>query len=146
MHNQLTADLMAAFPDKVTEDPAKNDFYPAVLVPAEDLLEVLAWVKNDLKLDHLANISSVDQKETFEVVYHLHSFYGPDQLQLKVSVPRGVASVPSAFGLYATADWQEREIFDLMGISFTGHPNLQRILMPDDYPGHPLRKDFTKGR
>ena len=132
--------LIDAFPEKIT--PIEDPFYPAVGIAAEDILAVLAYTKQSLSLNHLANISSVDYGEEFAVVYHLHSFQSEDKLMITVRVPRSAAKVSSAYSVYPTADWQEREVFDLMGISFIDHPNLVRVLLPDDYSGHPLRKDF----
>ena len=66
------------------------------------------------------------------------------KIVIKTRVPRDEAELPSVFTVYPTSDWQEREIFDLMGIRFSGHPNLVRVLLPDEFEGHPLRKDFRK--
>jgi len=140
MSSQVVSALLDAFPDKVAS--VEDKFYPAVVIQPEDLLEVFSYLKNTLQLDHLANLSSVDQGGEFAVVYHLHSFTSADKLMVTIKTPRGTAKVPSAIPVYKTADWQEREVYDLMGISFEGHPNLIRILLPYDYSGHPLRKDF----
>jgi NADH-quinone oxidoreductase subunit C len=144
MPSQTTDVLTAAFPDKLTLTFRRG--YPSVQVPGEDLLEVAGFIRDTLQLNHLANISCVDYDEEFEMAYHFHSFQTADKLQVAVRIPRGQAAAPSLFSLYPTADWQEREIFDLMGITFSDHPNLKRILMPDDYPGYPLRKDFKRVR
>ena len=96
--------------------------------------------------NHLSNLSAVDYGEEFEIVYHVHSFFKKDKLMVKSRVARSKAEFPSVVSVWPTADWQEREAYDLMGIKFTGHPNLVRVLLPDDYQGHPLRKDFKKAR
>lgn len=124
-------------------------------------LEVMTAVKNDYAI--LNNISGVDYLETdakkaakagfdphVEVVYHFSSFDQPGQrLQLKVILPRWkgdiageLPEVPSVAHLWRTADWHEREVWDLAGIKFTDHPDLRRILLGDDWVGHPLRKDY----
>lgn len=122
-----------------------DPFYPAVKVAPADLLTFMQALCRDYGFDYLANLSSVDYGEDFEIVYHLHSYYSPQKLLVKTRVPRNKPELPSVFSVWATADWQEREVFDLMGIQFTNHPNLVRVLLPDDFVGHPLRKDY-KGR
>jgi NADH-quinone oxidoreductase subunit C len=137
----------------------------SVTVEAEKLVEVCRFLRDDprLKFEILNDISGVDYLETdpkkvakagfephLEVVYHLSSFSFPGRrFTLKVVLPRwkdGVAGqlpeVPSLVGVWKTADWQEREVYDLVGVLFTGHPNLVRILLGDDWVGHPLRKDY----
>ena len=135
------------------------------IVDAAKLVEVCTFLKVDsrLRFDFLNNISGVDYLETdakkvakagfephLEVVYHLSSVAFPGRrFAFKVLLQRwkdGVVGelpeVPSVASIWRTADWHEREVFDLMGIRFTGHPDLRRILMADDWVGHPLRKDF----
>lgn len=92
----------------------------------------------------LSDLTAVDRhpaQPRFEVVYLLTAFEPPARVRVKVRLPAGQA-MPSATPLWPAADWLEREVFDLFGIRFEGHPNLQRILMPDDWEGHPLRKDY----
>ena len=138
---------------------------PFVVVDAADLLAVCRFLRDDsrLQFDLLNCISGVDYLETdakkapkagfdphTEVVYHLSSFRHPGQrFVLKVLLPRWkddkpgqLPEVPSVAGLWRTADWHEREVYDLSGIWFTGHPNLTRILCAEDWVGHPLRKDY----
>jgi len=82
--------------------------------------------------------------ERFSVVYHLLSHETKERVTIKAYVSEDKPELPSAESLWKTADWQEREIYDLFGILFTGHPNLTRIMNPDDYKGHPLRKDYPR--
>jgi NADH-quinone oxidoreductase subunit C len=82
--------------------------------------------------------------ERFSVVYHLLSHETAERVTVKAYVPEDKSELPSAESLWKTADWQEREIYDLFGILFKGHPNLIRIMNPDDYKGHPLRKDYPR--
>ncbi len=92
----------------------------------------------------LSDLTAVDRhpaQPRFEVVYLLTSFEPPARVRVKVRLPGG-QTMPSATPLWPAANWLEREVFDLFGIRFEGHPNLQRILMPDDWEGHPLRKDY----
>jgi NADH-quinone oxidoreductase subunit C len=138
---------------------------PFVTVEPSRLVEVATVLRDDprLKFEILNDVSGVDYLETdpkkvakagfdphLEVVYHLSSFSAPGRrFTVKVVLPRwkeGVAGqlpeVPTLSGVWGTADWQEREVYDLIGVRFLGHPDLTRILMNDDWVGHPLRKDY----
>lgn len=126
---------------------------PYLIVPAEHIADICQFLKTDERLffDLLACISAVDNGPaagTMEVVYNLTSIPYNHNLMLKVVVKRNTGdeplpTVPSLAAIWRTADWHEREAFDLMGIRFAGHPDLRRILMPTDWTGHPLRKDYT---
>ena len=113
-------------------------------VPTEDLLAVLYVLKTDMvfSFDHLAALTAVDYRTHFEMVYPLFSTEKHHWLTVKVQLPHAAPVVDSLTALWPGADFEEREVYDLMGISFRQHPHLQRILLPDGYPGHPLRKDF----
>ncbi len=137
---------------------------PFVVVDPADLLEVCRFLKEDprLRFDLLNCISGVDYLEIdpkkapkagfephLEVVYHLSSFTHRHRLVLKLILPRWkdnkpneLPEVPSVTSLWRTADWHEREVYDLSGVWFTGHPDLTRILLSEDWVGHPLRKDY----
>ncbi len=137
---------------------------PFVVVDPADLLEVCRFLKEDprLRFDLLNCISGVDYLEIdpkkapkagfephLEVVYHLSSFTHRHRLVLKLMLPRWkdnkpneLPEVPSVTPLWRTADWHEREVYDLSGVWFTGHPDLTRILLSEDWVGHPLRKDY----
>jgi NADH-quinone oxidoreductase subunit C len=113
-------------------------------VHPERLLEVCRLLKEspDLAFDYLVAITGVDYIEYFEVVYHLVSLRHNHSLVVKARVyGREEPTVPSVVSLWQGADFQEREVYDLMGIRFQGHPNLKRILTWEGFPGHPLRKD-----
>ncbi len=98
-----------------------------------------------LAFDSLLLISSLDNGDgSLSVVYHLESTRHEHQLTLKATLPAEAASVPSVTDVWLHANWQEREAWDMMGIRFDGHPDHRRILLDDDYPGHPLRKDFKE--
>ena len=120
----------------------------AALVEPAHLLDVAARCREDgeLALDCLSNLSGVDYPKDghIQVVYHLFSYRHRHLFVLKVNAVRDDPVVPSLAGLWSHANWQEREVFDLLGVRFTGHPDLRRILMPEDWPGHPLRKDFVE--
>ncbi|GGD92639.1 NADH-quinone oxidoreductase subunit C [Paenibacillus nasutitermitis] len=121
-----------------------NDHMPTIVVKGDRLLQVAKLFKDDKSLDcsYLRNVSGIDYESHLEVVYHLVSLQTKREYALKVRADRQSPSVPSVVPLWATANWNEREIFDLLGIVFTGHPDLRRIMMPDDWVGHPLRKDY----
>ena len=88
-------------------------------------------------------IAAVDLGDRFETVYHLYSFATNSYLELHVAVPRAKPVVDTVCDVWPAADWHEREAFDMMGIRFEGHPDPRRILLPDDWVGHPLRKDYV---
>ena len=111
-------------------------------------LNILKLFKNN-GFNFLADMTAIDNLtlggfERFSVVYHLLSHETKERVTIKAYVPENQPELPSAESLWKTADWQEREIYDLFGISFKGHPNLVRIMNPDDYKGHPLRKDYPR--
>lgn len=117
----------------------------AVWVKPESILESARLLKHDESLDFsfLNAVSAVDYIEYFEMVYHLLSLRRNSSLVVKSRVPgRENLEVPSVYDVWKGADLQEREVWDLMGIHFDGHPNLKRILLWEGFPGHPLRKDF----
>ena len=133
------------FAGKVLEiSDAKLD--PWMVVEPAAIVEVGGFLKDDPEtaMDCLSNQSGVDYKDRIEVVYHLFSYRHRHNAILKVKLPRGNPSVPTLEGLWKSANWMEREIFDLLGVNFEGHSDLRRLLMPEDWPGHPLRKDFVE--
>ncbi len=91
---------------------------------------------------YLANVTAIDYPGNFVAVYNLFSYAHRAKLTVQVKLPKDDPQIPSVFGLWKAADFQEREVYDLMGIVLTGHPNLKRILLADDFGAHPLRKDF----
>ncbi len=116
-----------------------------VWVRPDAIVELLSFLKEkpDLRLSYLNSISAVDFVEYFEVVYHLTSFEHNHSAVVKVRLyGREAPEIPSVVGVWPGADFQEREIWDLMGVSFSGHPNLKRLMLWEGFPGHPLRKDF----
>ncbi|MSR53098.1 MAG: NADH-quinone oxidoreductase subunit C [Gemmataceae bacterium] len=138
---------------------------PYAVVAVEGLVEVATFLRDDpsLKFDLLNSITGVDYLETdakklakagfephLEVVYHLTSFTYKNRFTFKLILPRWkediegqLPEVPTVSGVWGTADWHERETFDLCGITFTGHPDLRRILLAEDWEGYPLRKDYA---
>jgi NADH-quinone oxidoreductase subunit C len=117
-----------------------------VRIHSDSLLEVCSFLKEDpsIALNYLSCITGVDYPERekrFDLVYHLYSIGHNHRVTLKISVGEKEL-VPSVTSLWKTANWHERETYDLLGIEFSGHPNLERILTPDRFSHHPLRKDF----
>jgi NADH-quinone oxidoreductase subunit C len=114
-------------------------------IAARDLREIAIICRDYLSFDYLLDITSIDnfgEEPRFEVVYELYSMPNATHLRLKLRVTEDVGAVDTVSDIWSTANWHEREIYDLMGIRFNGHPNLRRILMWDGYPFFPLRKDF----
>ena len=117
-----------------------------VELKAERLLEVCRWLRDDPSnsYTYLVDVTAThwpDDPQPMELVYHLYSYEKGDRLRIKTRVGDR-AGVPSLAGLWKSADWNEREAYDMFGIRFEGHPDLRRILMPDDYTDFPLRKEF----
>ncbi|WP_128896221.1 NADH-quinone oxidoreductase subunit C [Longirhabdus pacifica] len=143
--------LVALFKGQVSEDAVVDAYIneldhhvPVVTVHSDHLLACAAILLSDeqLKLNYLRNVSGVDYETHLEVVYQFVSMELKHHYVIKVKTDRDQPVVPSLTSLWKTADWNEREIYDLLGITFTGHPNMKRIMMPDDWVGHPLRKDY----
>ncbi len=145
--DQLANFIKAQFGDSSVEDAyinQPNDHLPTLIISREKWLEVANHLRTERSLDfsYLQNVSAVDYESHLEVVYHLHSLDRKERLAVKVKVDREQPQIPTVTHLWNAANWNEREMFDLMGIQFIDHPNLKRILMPDDWVGHPLRKDY----
>ena len=132
--------LTGLFPDSVVFSD-KN----SVIVNSSALYKVADYLKNTpgLDFDYLANLTAVDYVDYFEVVYNLTSLRNNLSLTLKTRCyDRDNPVVPSLYNLWRTADYQEREAYDLMGIIFKGHPNLKRLFLWEGFPGYPLRRDY----
>jgi NADH-quinone oxidoreductase subunit C len=142
----VTEKLKARFVDAVQEIIEAHGELTVVASRAQ-IAEICRFLKDDpdLRFDMLMDIAGVDylgREPRFEVVYHLYSIPHNNRLRLKVRVSEDDLVVPTVSSVWSTANWHEREAFDMLGIAFADHPDLRRIYMPDDYPGHPLRKDF----
>jgi NADH-quinone oxidoreductase subunit C len=120
----------------------------ACTVAAGRLVEICRFLKGEpeLAFDFLEDLTAVDwpKREVIEVVYHLLSYRHRHAFVLKVEAARAAPSVPTVEGVWKAANWHEREVYDLFGVDFPGHPDLRRILLPDDWVGHPLRKDYQE--
>jgi NADH-quinone oxidoreductase subunit C len=144
--------LKAAFPDAVLRHEVQGGDEHVVFVPPGRNLEILGWLKNDpdQAYDLLRDVTGVDYGggQPLQVVYQLFSVTHGYFFRVKCELPLDELRIESVFGLWKAANWLEREVYDLFGITFLNHPDLRRILMPEDYSeGHPLRKDFPlRGR
>ena len=121
---------------------------PFFKVDAATLPEMMRWLRDDpeLRFDFLQNLTAVDwpRESLLQSVYHLHSYPHRHELCVKVDLPRADPRVPSVAALWKNAEWLEREQYDLLGVLYDGHPDLRRLLMPDDWVGHPMRKDYRE--
>lgn len=125
----------------------KNSFRDelSLTVSKDSLIEIMTFCKKDLGFDYLVDLTAVDNLGTnprYEVVYELYSYSDSCHLRIKVGVDESEREVSSVVGLWPTANWHEREAFDMIGVTFSGHPDMRRILMWEGYPYYPLRKDF----
>ena len=114
-----------------------------VEIPAGELLTAMRALRDAHGYRYYVLGTATERETTYEVGHVVRNLETNDTLFVKVGVPKDAPTLDSIAFVYAGAEWQEREIFDLFGVTFTAHPDLRRILMPDDYPGHPLRKSFA---
>jgi NADH-quinone oxidoreductase subunit C len=132
------------------EAPASDARCDLGLAAAVGLPALATILRDDpaLRFDFLQNLTAVDwiKRDVIEVVYHLFSYPHRHAIAVKVDLPRAAPRVPSVASVWPTADWMEREQFDLLGVVFLNHPDLRRLLMPDDWVGHPMRKDYHEPR
>ena len=145
--DKLVADLQAAIAADAIEGAVineYNDHLPTLTVKSEHWLSVAQWLRDEPEwsCDYLRNLSGVDLSTEMEVVYHLIGLSTKQEVAVRVKTNREQPSIASVTPLWPTANWNEREVYDLLGIDFPGHPDLRRIMMPDDWVGHPLRKDY----
>ena len=125
----------------------KNSFRDelSLTVTKDSLIEIMTFCKKDLGFDYLVDITAVDNlgvSPRYEVVYELYSYSNSCHLRIKVGADESEREVPSVVSLWPTANWHEREAFDMIGVTFSDHPDMRRILMWEGYPYYPLRKDF----
>jgi NADH-quinone oxidoreductase subunit C len=121
---------------------------PYLTVEGETIVEVCRYLRDDadLKFEVLSDQTAVDwpKEEKIQLVYHLYSYTGRHQIVLKVDLPRDNPKIATVEEIWKIANWFEREIFDLFGVIFDGHSDLRRIMLPEDWVGHPLRKDYIE--
>ena len=130
--------------DAVTAGKVEKDELTIEIAPAK-IVSICGFLKYDQKFIRLSSVTAVDRypsEPRFEIVYHLHSIERNERLRLKCRLRGDNPTIESVTSVWRGANWYEREVFDLFGIQFTGHPDLRRIMMPDDWEGYPLRKDY----
>ena len=136
--------LREAFPDSIHEETQFRG-ETSLRIAKSSLRDICLHARDGMGFDYLVDVSSVDhfgQEPRYEMVYELYSLRNEFHLRLKTEVSEDDNTAPTVSDIWPTADWHEREVFDLMGIRFIDHPDLRRILMWEGYPYHPLRKDF----
>jgi NADH-quinone oxidoreductase subunit C len=141
----LAGQLKAKFGDVIAEPSDFRGEISLKIADAERIVEICSFAKKELGFDYLVDVSSVDnygEDPRWTVVYHLYGIAHKQYLRLINSVSEEKSELPTVTGVWRTADWHEREIYDMMGIRFRGHPDLRRIIMWEGYPYFPLRKDF----
>lgn len=142
---ELAKQLKTRFGDLISEPMQFRGETTLKMSDAQRIPEVCAFARKELGFDYLVDITSLDnygEDPRFILVYHLYGYNHREYLRLKTEVSEEKGEAPTVTGVWATADWHEREIYDMMGIRFGGHPDLRRILMWEGYPYFPLRKDF----
>jgi len=139
---EALAGIKLAFSNAVYDAEAAR---AAVYIGADELVAFLTFLRDDtgLQLTRMENATAVDWKDRFEMVYHLFSPVHMHWLTVKVTLPHDAPVVPSATAVFPGVEFEEREVYDLMGITFTGHPDLRRVFHHENFVGHPLRKDFV---
>ena len=145
----IYSQLERRFPGKVGN--FRGDvFDPFLNVDAGAIVDVCRYLRDDPEtaFEVLSDLTAVDwtkkEDEKLQVVYHLYSYSKRHQIVLKVDLPRAAPSVATMEGVWKAANWLEREVFDLFGINFLGHSDQRRIMLPEDWVGHPLRKDYVE--
>jgi NADH-quinone oxidoreductase subunit C len=141
---ELLDSLGKSFEEKIQHKTEFRGETTYTIAPAA-LRDIAKFCRDELSFDYLIDITSIDnfgEEPRFEIVYHLYSIAHGIHLRLKLKVSEDVVGVDTVCDIWPTANWHEREIYDMMGLKFNGHPDLRRILMWDGYPYFPLRKDF----
>lgn len=141
MSEPTETSIRDSFPDAVLET---SDVFgiPNVKIAPASLVGVCEMLKSQ-GFDYLADVTAIDWQDRIEVVYQLTALERNEKLALRLDLDRAKPEIDSVTSIWKGANYQEREVFDLMGVVFTGHPDLRRILLPEDWEGYPLRKDYV---
>ncbi len=144
---EIVGRLERQFPGKISR--FKEDISdPYLHVDSQAIVEICRYLRDepDLNFEILSDLTCLDlpKENKIQVVYHLYSYSHRHQVVLKADLPREEPHAPTVEGVWKTANWMEREAFDLFGVIFEGHSDLRRILLPEDWVGHPLRKDYVE--
>lgn len=143
MIQEIEAAIKENYPDAILETGEATGM-PMIAIKQESIASVCKLLKEKLGYDFPDCLTAADKIENFELIYNLYNSNQNQSLMLKAPVSKENPTVDSVASIWPGMDWQEREAFDLMGISFKGHPDLRRILLPDDWTVYPLRKDYTE--
>jgi NADH-quinone oxidoreductase subunit C len=147
--NEYTKDTAQSLKDRFGLETIEFRGDISLMVPSDEIVEVCKTLHDEFGFDVLAAESAVDywpeQAPRFHVIYQLYSMTHNQRIGLRVLLDGNAPSLPSVTGVYPNANWHEREIWDMFGVRFEGHPDLRRIIMPYDWEGHPLRKDYPLG-
>ena len=144
---EIATQLKAQFGDLISGPVEFRGELTVAVADAERIAEVCAALKKNFGCDYLVDISSLDnygEDPRWTVVYHVYGYGHNQNLRLKTSVSEEASELPTVTTIWRTADWHEREIYDMMGIRFRGHPDLRRILMWDGFKDFPMRKDYAE--
>ena len=142
--NPIVAAVEARVPSSIQDGKLDRGELTLEIAP-ERIVEVCGLLQREQGFERLSGVTAVDwhpAEPRFEVVYHLHSVARNQRVRLKVRLSGDAPQIDSVTGVWRSANWYEREVYDLFGVVFRGHPDLRRILMPDNWVGHPLRKDY----
>lgn len=144
IEGEILAQLRAQFGEKLVGSNVVSPRVVKVIIDRSDLVRVCSFLREALAFEHLTCISAVDWKDHFESVYHLSNYYNGCMVQINARIPYDDPRIDSVVSIWNAANYHEREAWDLMGIVYDGHPNLERILLPADFKFHPLRKEFPQ--
>jgi len=133
---EVTTELKSKFPEIEVSEKG------ALLVPVGQLVSFMRSLKDEYGFNFLTNVTAADYRQHFEVVYDVSIVGTADMIHIRTVIDRQKPVAPSMVPIWGGAIWQEREVYDLFGITFTDHPDLRRILLDDEWEGHPLRKDY----
>jgi NADH-quinone oxidoreductase subunit C len=142
--DEIHAQLVTRFGDKLRDHRIVRPRVVKIAIDRADLVDVCTFLKGALGFEHLSCVTAVDWRDHYECVYHLSNWYNGTIVQVNAHIPYDDPKIDSVVALWNAANYHEREAWDLMGIVYVGHPNLERILLPRDFKFHPLRKDFAQ--
>lgn len=142
LSHEVITNLQAQFPESISI--IGEGFQQSLLIEPKCLLDIMSVLKNNsaYQFNMLSNLTAVDYLDYFEIVYHLYSLPLASAVTIKTRCAADKPTVPSVMAIWPSADFQEREVYDLLGVHFTGHTDLRRILLPEDFIGYPLRKEY----
>ena len=141
---EVLGQLRAAFGANLKAAAVVRPRVVSVAIDRKDLIPLCTYLKDTLGFEHLSCVTAVDWKDHFESIYHIENYYNGCMVQVTAWIPYDDPRIASLTGLWNAANYHEREAWDLMGVEYEGHPNLERILLPTDFKFHPLRKDFAQ--